>query len=153
MLLLSIIISGCTTDNAVGINATVFKKISHYNVVLKSTSSQDAVNRLMTELKPTLNNSQSMTFIIQYRTNKAKTIAYKIKRLLSQYNIAPSDIHLESIATLANDIEIIQQQYNINIPTCPSQTIGRPTIISGCYVDSLRLQQINHPENLYKQYK
>lgn len=150
MLLLSIMISACTTDNAIGVKGNVFEKINHYTVTLKKTSSQDAVTSLMAQLIPSINNSQSNSFSIQYRTNKARNIARKIKVKLAQNGVAPSAINLTLNSELQDDIDITQQQYAIQIQPCPSQMIGRPTVVTGCYVDSLRLQQISHPEHLYQ---
>ncbi|WP_318476841.1 hypothetical protein [Photobacterium leiognathi] len=150
MLLLSMMISACTTDNAIGVKANVFEKTNHYAVTFKKTSSQDAVTSLLTQLLPSINSNQSNSFTIQYRTEKARNIARQLKVKLAQNGVAPSDIHLTPNSVLKGDIDITQHQYVIQIPPCPPEMIGRPTIIAGCYVDSLRLQQISHPEHLYQ---
>jgi hypothetical protein len=153
VLLICTITSACSIEQPKGLQAVVFEKSDHYSFSLKNTNNQQTIKTISNTLLQNINNNLFAEIYINYGNQRAKSIAQNVKTKLATRGIAPSHIHVISSKNLTHDIEITNVHSGIKSKLCAAEMIGRKTQQSGCYVDSLRLKQMNHPEHLYQQSK
>lgn len=153
VLLLCAITSACSIEQPKDLQAVIFKKSDHYSFSLKNTNNQQAIKTISNTLLQNMNNNLFAEIYINYGNQRAKSIAQKVKTKLATNGVAPSHIHMILSKNLTHDLEVINLHYDAKSTLCAAEMIGKKTQQVGCYVDSLRLKQMNHPEHLYQQSK
>ena len=85
---------------------------------------------------------------IRYRTSQGYKIARQAVSLLREANVNPAQITLTKRAKLGADVVIDIKQYQLITAKCDAYSITNENPASGCFIDSLIMQQIASPSRL-----
>ncbi|WP_318434463.1 hypothetical protein [Photobacterium leiognathi] len=149
LLIMSVMTIACSTDHATGVHAAIYEKTNHYTFDIKRGDNAQLVSQITHTVTPSLNRNASNRVTINCKTAKAKAFAKQVKVRLVKHGVAPSHIDIKSAHGLTHDLVITHASFGLKTQHCAVEMIGRTTQQIGCYVDSLRLKQLSHPEHLY----
>ncbi len=141
-------------DDTLGSEALVYQQVDTFTISLKHDATKHDQQQLLDYLTAFEADGANGKVDVRYSTQQGKLWALKVKQRLLNNGLKPSDIAVQrqsieqSTATIAFDYAVTISAYKVKTETCPILTSGVKQLRKGCFVDSLRLKQISHPEQL-----
>ena len=131
-----------------GAAALLYPELNSFSIDIKTNgvaASQKQMAAIINDFLPAAPDSQ---WHIRYRTPQGYKIALQAAALLRQANINPAQVTLTKRAKLGADVMIDIKQYQLITAKCDAYSISNENSASGCFIDSLIMQQIASPSRL-----
>lgn len=145
-----LLLTGCVNQFELNneANAIIYPELQRFNIEFKNNNEaagQQQISDIITDFLPVDTDTH---WAFSYRYKRDESIVKQAVRQLKIAGVIPSQITQQLIPSLNSDIVLEVKQYHLMTTTCPRYSVENSAQGRGCFVNTLRMQQVVSPSTL-----